>query len=410
MKILVLSTYDVRGGAARAAFRHCQELISRGHDVKMLVQFKDSGAEFVSVPQSPSYKIFPKIRSYADLLPPFLKSGRKVLFSSAKIKSRKVTETVRDFDPDIVHIHWINKGFVELESIPQFNKPVVWTMHDMWAFTGGCHLSDSCIKYREECGACPMLASGSMDDMSRMNYMRKRKVYEDLKSNLIFTTPSSWMKELAESGSLLTGHMVEVVPNGLNTGFFKPLEVLKEDLPIEMKKDARLVIFGALRSTHLKVKGYDLLLEAIKMIETENVEMVVFGGEKKEVESIAGVRIHHIGYLEDEKEIVKWYNAADLTVVPSRFESFGQVATESMACATPVVAFDHAGVRDIIDHQENGYLARPYSIQDFAMGIDWVLTHPDYASLCEHAKNKITGKFTGEKVCMAFEKIYDRLV
>lgn len=405
MKILILSTYDFRGGAARAAFRLCTDLRKRGHEAHMLVQFRDTSEEFVEVPDSLVYKYFPSLRSYADLLPPMIKRGEKVLFSSANVRSDKVTEFIRKFDPDLVHVHWINKGFVRLESIPEFGKPLVWTLHDMWPFTGGCHIPNGCLKYREQCGACPILGSSKEKDMSRENHIRKTDVYRRL-VNVVFTAPSKWMRQVSLESSLLRDAHIITAPNGIDTGIFNTEQPETKKAPAGVSPKSSLLLFGALRSTELKVKGYDLLKEALNYITTGNVELVVFGGERKEPEMIGEIRVHHIGYVENESELADLYRAADITVMPSRMESFGQVATESMACGTPVVAFGHAGLLDIVDHMENGYLARPYSTRDLADGIDAILQSERYAEISHNAVRKVHENFSGEKVCAKFEQIY----
>jgi glycosyltransferase involved in cell wall biosynthesis len=409
MKILLLSTYDIRGGAARAAFRLCEGLIAAGNVVKMLVQSKSGNAGFVEQPDHFSYRRFSKIRGYLDLIPAFIKTGKKVLFSIGWLPSHAVIKKINDFNPDIVHLHWINKGFVNLRSLVGIRKPVIWTLHDMWAFTGGCHYAYDCDRFITGCGLCPILRSGKEKDMSRHLYNRKKEIYQLIPS-LTIVTPSHWLTGLAKKSGIFGSHPVITVPNAINVNIYRNTNRNLAKKSLGLPEHKKLILFNAMNATSDERKGYKYLISALKSMNMSDVEVVIVGADRLSGTEPSGLKVHLLGFVKDTKTMVDSYNACDVFVLPSLQDNLPNTVMESLACGTPVVAFNTGGIPDMIDHKINGYLAEYKSVDDLANGIKWCLYEADARALSDHARQKVLMEFAEEIVIQKHVNLYREML
>ena len=316
---------------------------------------------------------------------------KKILFSSSVLPSKSVLEVIQEEAPDIVHLHWISKGFLQIKSLKEICKPIVWTLHDMWAFTGGCHTPVECTRYEQDCGACPILKSSREHDLSRQNFIRKRETYQKVKS-LTIITPSKWLADCVQKSPLLSGFPVNVIPNLLDIDLFFPENKLIARKHFGIDPDRKIILFGALDATKNKLKGFVELSDALHLIsDKKNIELAVFGSAKQETSSLSGFKVRYFGYISEDADLRRLYSAADVMVVPSSQEAFGQTASEAMACGTPVVAFRTTGLLDIVDHQVNGYLAEYKSAKDLSNGIKWCLNEVMRASFRIMQDKKCSG-------------------
>jgi len=408
MKILLLNTDDISGGAAIAAYRLLKGLQQNGVQAQMLVQSKKSDDYSIIGPQTKWQKAFSKIRPIIDSIPVrFYKQRKKIIFSPAIIPD-SISKKVKNVNPDIVHLHWIASGFIRIETLAKIDKPIVWTLHDMWAFTGGCHYDEDCGKYNKNCGYCPTLGSNKKNDLSYKIFKRKEKSWKNL--NLTIVTPSSWLGECAKKSSLFYKTRVEVIPNGIDLNHFKPIDKnIARDI-LCLPKDKKLILFGALSALSDKRKGFHLLKEALKKLsskENKDIELVIFGSSKLKGEENLGFRTHYLGRLNDEISLSVVYNAADVMIVPSIQDNLPNTIMESIACGTPVVAFNIGGIHDMIEHQKNGYLAKPFNTGDLAYGIKWVLEdNVRWRKLSESAREKVIKEFDIVKIAKIYENLY----
>jgi glycosyltransferase involved in cell wall biosynthesis len=374
----------------------------------MLVQSKKNDDYSVIGPQTKWQKIFGKIRPTLDSIPiRFYKQRKKIIFSPA-ILPDNINKKIQGINPDIIHLHWIAAGFIRIETLAKINKPIVWTLHDMWAFTGGCHYDEECGKYSKNCGHCPTLGSHKKNDLSSKIWRRKKNSWGNL--NLIIVTPSSWLGECAKKSSLFCKTRIEVIPNGIDLNRFKPIDKNMARDILCLSKDKKLILFGALNALGDERKGFLLLKEALKKLsfkENKDIELVIFGSSKPQNEEDLGFETHYLGHLRDEISLVVVYSAADVMIVPSIQEAFGQTASESLACETPVVAFGDTGLLDIVDHQKNGYLAEPFDTGDLADGIKWVLEDDIRRKrLSQNAREKVIKEFDIVKIAKKYENLY----
>ena len=408
MRIILLNTNDIGGGAAIAAYRLLKGLQQRGMEAEMLVQSKKSDDYSIIGPQTKWEKAVSKLRPIFDSIPiRFYKQRMKIIFSSAILQDN-ISKKVKNINPDIIHLHWVAAGFIRIETLAKINKPIIWTLHDSWAFTGGCHITFDCKKYIKSCGCCPTLNSNKKKDLSYKILQRKRKSWKNL--DLTIVTPSSWLGECAKKSSLFCNTRIEVIPNGIDLNRFKPIDKnIAKDI-LCLPKDKKLMLFGAMGAINNQNKGFHLLKKALKKLsskENKNIELVIFGSSKPRNEEDLAFKTHYLGQLNDETSLTLVYSAADVMIVPSIQEAFGQTASESLACGTPVVAFGDTGLLDIVDHQKNGYLAKLFDTGDLAYGIKWVLEdNIRWRKLSENAREKVINEFDIVKVAKRYEDLY----
>jgi glycosyltransferase involved in cell wall biosynthesis len=410
MKIIIVSTYDINGGAARAAYRLHQALLKQGADSQVLVQSKSSDDYRVLEPEKKFKKAFSKSRPILDSLPLRLYKHRtQTLFSPSYLPFSDVVKRINSLNPDVVHLHWIEHGMMRFEDIAKITAPIVWSLHDMWAFTGGCHYDEECGGYKSHCGNCKVLGSKKDNDLSAKIYQWKLKV---LSRNLNLTVVglSRWLAQAARQSSLFKNIPIVNLPNPIDTEKFSPLnKSVARDL-FNLPHDKKLVLFGAMGSTSDPRKGFIKLSSALQNMDAEYTELVIFGSSKPQVSQGFKQKVHYLGQLNDDVSLRVLYSAADVVVVPSLQENLSNAIMESMACGTPVVGFNIGGNGDLIDHQQNGYLANPFDTGDLAKGIEVILNSKKYTEFCQSARNKVLREFDSRIVANQHIDLYEQLI
>lgn len=413
MKVVLLNSSDTEGGAARAAYRLHKGLQGIGVSSQMLVKNKSSGDSNVISSSNSITNKFDKVISTLSNLPLRFYPERNPGIFSTEWLPDSLPAQVAKIEPDIINLHWVCGGYLQVESVPKFNQPLVWTLHDMWPFTGGCHYSEDCDRYTQSCGSCPQLHSHKESDLSRWVWRRKAKAWKSL--NLCFVTPSQWLAKCARESFILKESRIEVIPNGLDTQKFKPINRHLAREILDLPQDKQLLLFGAMQGTGDRWKGFSLLQAAMQELTKsglrDQIELVVFGGSESSQQSDLGFKTHHLGRLNDDITLAIVYSAVDVMVVPSLYESFGQTASESLACGTPVVAFNATGLKDIVDPMENGYLAEPYKSEDLARGITWVLENKErHQKLRAKAREKAEKEFTLDLQARRYLSVYNDIL
>lgn len=413
MKILHLNTFDSFGGAAKATNRLHQGLLGHEIDSRILVQVKKGGDWRITRPPGRISRISGLFRPFIDSLPLFTSPHREAeLFSTATVPDFLLPE-IFSISPDIIHLHWINYGFLRLETLKNLPFPIVWTFHDMWPFTGGCHVDKNCGRYIQKCGVCPQLHSKKQRDLSYRIWKRKHNILENI--NVGVVTPSNWMAECARNSSLFKNRQITVIPNGLNLKSFKPLPKSFARELLNIPNDKTIILFGSINATKDRNKGFHLLQEALLTLKqnknSDSIEIAIFGADEPKDAPDLGFKAHYFGQLFDETSLASLYSAADVTVVPSLQESFGQTASEALACGCPVVAFNSTGLLDIVDHRTNGYLANLFKPDDLAKGIQWVLKDKNrYAELSAAARQKAIKTYDVHKVASQYINLYEHIL
>lgn len=413
MKLAILSTYDSIGGAARAAYRLHKGLLNRGVDSNMLVQKKDTDNGKVFEIKSRKEKIWNEIAIRLNDIPLTKYPKREnYIFSPSLYGGFNENNYIKQYD--LFNVHWVGGGFQSIDSITNITKPIILTLHDSWAFTGGCHIPYPCEKFTTKCGACIKLGSNKDTDLSTRIWQKKMDAWQ--KKNIVLVGDGNWVANNAKNSTIFKNNRVEVIHPGLDLDVFKPLDKKNCRDILRLDQYCNVILFGAVNSTKDKNKGFEYLIEALKMysqndLVKKNTKLLVFGAsEGTNIENF-GIEIKYIGKVFDDITLSILYSAADVMIVPSIIESFGQTASESFACGTPVVAFDTSGLKDIIDHQVNGFLANAYNPNSLSEGIKWVLE--DKQRLIELSRNsriKAQDKFSIEKYVESYYNLYQSVI
>ena len=296
--------------------------------------------------------------------------------NSLNVTRNRLLGRIEDLQPDIVHLHWVSSGFLRIEDLPRIaaKYPVVWTLHDMWAFGGAEHVAYADVRWKTGYTTENRDPAAKGPDWNRWVWNRKRKAWAGLTIHTIGV--SRWMDESVKASRLfqeIPGFR-RMIHNGLDESVFHPAAVSSRPELIDSESNKRPwhILFGA-ASQKDQTKGGGFLLQALQILleRGHDMKLVTFGtgGVPGEI----GVPVENRGKISEPSELAKLYASADVVVVPSRLESFGQVAAEALACGTPVVCFDTSGLQDIVDHKKNGYRARCDDATDLAEGIRWCL-------------------------------------
>ena len=411
MRVLHVTNYDNLGGAGIAAYRLHTALRKAGVDSRMLVRTKGSSDPFVSEIGSRRSEVGGQKTADRNRFQRFerLQRARRA-FQRLPVRARgwmgaKLTKALgmegcslnifptglhkvlNASDADVIHLHWVNNEMISIKEVAKIKKPLVWTLHDCWPFLGAEHHSSEW----NDAGVSEYWSRGVGDGGQTPTTSNQQSVTRDKLYNAVnkyifrlkerawkqlrisFVAPSSWMAEQVWQSRLFSDVPIAVIPNCLNLNVFQPLEKTECRRRWNLPQDKKLILFGAYNPMDLN-KGMDLLEKALLAMpesDRNGVELAVFGADGSH--DIAELKTHWLGVVSFEEEMAELYNTADAVCVPSRRESFGQTASEAMACGVPVVAFRTSGLKDIVDHQENGWLADPYDAEDFCRGIRWIL-------------------------------------
>jgi len=302
MKIVLISTADVQGGAPRAAYRLHQGLQRIGVDSQMLAQYKYSNDKTVIAPTTRLGQSIARTRIAVDRVPEKLYPRRQKAGLSPQWLPDQIVPKITKLNPDIINLHWIGEAFLQIETIGKFKQPLVWTLHDMWTFTGGCHYSGECDRYTGNCGACPQLVSDQDWDLSRWVWQRKAKAWRNL--NLTIVALSSWLTNCARDSSLFKDLRIELIPNGIDTTVYRPINQQIARELLNLPQDKPLVLFGSLKATSDPRKGFHRLQAALQDLSQsewqDKLDLVIFGASEADNPMDVGFPTHYLGTLNDD--------------------------------------------------------------------------------------------------------------
>ena len=405
-RVLMVSYSDAAGGAARAAYRLLRGLRDQGVNARMLAMetltgdpaVKASGDRLGLVPRRP-----------LDRLPLHLAMRRpRPMFSLAWVPDH-LRRQIDRLSPGLVHLQWIGGGMLRIESLARLGRPLIWTMHDMWLFTGGCHYDEGCGRFAESCGRCPALRSSGPWDLSRWVLRRKRRAWRGLPITLV--APSRWLADRASASSLFRDWPVRVIPNGLDLELFQPVDPGLARRLFGLPPGRSYLLFGAFDPEGERRKGFGLLQAALQRLADagwrERLELLVVGASAPAVPLDLGLRTHYLGILRDEISMVLALAAADAVVVPSTQENLPNMALEALACGRPCVGFEVGGLPEIVEDGVDGRLARPSDVEDLAMAIAWVLEDEERRwGLAMAARRKAEQTFDLRTVARRYAELY----
>jgi glycosyltransferase involved in cell wall biosynthesis len=322
---------------------------------------------------------------------------------------RKIMDDER---PDIVQLHWIGGSAFRLTSLEGIRIPVVWRLSDQWAFCGVQHLEPDPSTYSRP---APRRANWFSRRKNISEHVRHSKwVTYNTIDNLVLVCPSHWLASETRRSALLGNRPVELIPTSCDTELFSPKDRNACRAALGLSADKHIVLVGATSmGTHWK--GLDLFVAAMEQLSAGNpdgraLEVLTFGQDPFDVPQLKGsVDVSHLGPIRDRRLMSILYCAADVFAAPSRMENLSNAVLESLACGTPVVAFDIGGMPDMIDHKMNGYLAAPFSTADFAGGIRWALDQREREGVRVTCRQKVLNGFSVEQEIGRYIALYERL-
>lgn len=407
MKVLHVNHSDINGGAARAAYRIHHALRDSGVDSTMVVNVAAAGDWTVEGPSGKVNKgviarVRPRIR---NLLLKTLRTQNPIIHSLAILPSNWV-ERINASDAHVVHLHWIGE-MLSIADISRIKKPIIWTLHDMWAFCGAEHYTED-NRWQEGYHASNRPSHESGFDLNRWTWQRKRKHW---KAPFQIVTPSQWLGDCVSKSALMPDWPVKVVPNPIDTQSWQPINQSLARQLYHLPQNVSLLLFGAMGGGQDPRKGFDLLLTALGHLhQASKLELVVFGQREPKQPIESGFTVHYVGHLHDNLSLQLLYSSVDAMIIPSRQDNLPNTGIEAQACGTPVVAFNVGGLPDIVDHQKTGYLATPFNTHDLAAGIQWVLAQRETGDLGQQVRKHAVAKFSAPVVAEQYRAVYAQII
>lgn len=366
MKIVHLVSKD-NGGAARAAFRisAAQNLI--GHESSVVVLHKEKNSDAHELIRTRyGWLLFKAYRKINELM---MKKMNLSGFFYEPIVGLPISSSQLIQNADVINLHWVNDGMLtysEIRKLSLTGKKIIWTMHDMYSFTAGCYYDKECGQYKEECGHC-ILAKKHIKKHIKHLYKKKKMIYDT--ANISFVGCSHWISKCASESALLKNHRVTTIYNPIDRAVFSPVDKEEARKAFNIVTKKKVIIFGAMSSDSDPRKGFAHLKDALRYLDPERYLLVIFGNDGATAID-KRYEIIEIGKITSDRKLACLYSAGDVFVAPSIQENLSNAVMESLACGTPVVAFNIGGMPDLIKPEYNGYLAKPYDSKDLARGID----------------------------------------
>ena len=412
MRIMIVNASDVIGGAARAALRLHKSLMADGLESRMRVGIKKSDIISIDGPKNKLGKAIGLARPFLGQVFMGLQKADRAIFHSPAILPSCVVDKINTSPADVINLHWVCDEFLSVEDIGRIRKPLVWTLHDMWAFSGSEHYGPDNSNARWQNGYTKDNRPSSHKgfDIDRWVWRRKQQAW---RHHIQIVTPSRWLSECVKASYLMRDWPVSVIPNVLDCRQFQPWPKLLAREILGLPPNVTLVLFGAMEGVNNFIKGWDLLRPALARIANEHVGVngVIFGQNEPAHPPNLGLPLHWMGHLNDDATLALLYSAGDVMVVPSRQEAFGQTGSEAQACGCPVVAFDCTGLQDVVEHRVTGYLAKPFDTVDLANGIKWVIENKKrYESLSSAARERALRLWAPEVVTPRYRAIYEAVL
>lgn len=406
MKVYAVNRSDRVGGAARAAYRIYQAVGQAGIDSHMFVDLAYSGDWAVHGPSNKIAEVGAIFRPLlGGLLTKTLITDNPALHSPACIPSMWPKQ-INASDADLVHLHWVNEEMLSVGDVRRIDKPVVWTLHDMWAFCGAEHTTED-VRWRDGYTRNSRPVGERGFDLNRWVWRRKSKAW---RKPMHIVAPSTWLAECVRQSALMSEWPIAVVPNPIDTDVWQPVEKQLARNLFGLPVDGPLLLFGAMDGCKNPMKGFDLLQQALLYLrgQIQNLQLVVFGQQAHAASEKLCYPVHFVGHLHDDLSLRVLYSAADVMVNPSRQEAFGQTASEANACGTPAVGFDNSGLVEIISHKRNGYLAKAFDPEDLAAGIFWLLEDRQrFVQLSAAARQDAISRFSYPVVARQYLQVYE---
>lgn len=424
MKVSHVNATEYEGGAARAAHRIHRSLVDHGPalDVQSTLRVLAKQSLDPSVIGGQPGAMGPIRRRLLARLEARVSRGFSTMNPTLHSVAWKETGLGREMNAsnaDLVHLHWLGNHTLSIEEIGRLNKPVVWTLHDQWAFCGAEHYVTPPPtvdeRFAEGYTTTNRPAHESGPDLNRLTWQRKRRAW---RRPMQIVCPSNWLAQCAQRSALMREWPITVIPYPTDLKVWAPCDQTHARILLGLPLDRPLVLFGAIGGTRDPRKGADLLQTALRSLKSgasetplARLELVVFGQSRPDEAPDLGFPIHFSGHLHDDISLRLLYAAADVLVVPSRQDNLPNTGMEAHACGTPVVAFRTGGLTDIVEDRVTGALADPFDPASLAEAIAWVLEDPQRKRhLGIAARQRVERLWNPSRVAGLYAEVYRQVL
>ena len=281
-------------------------------------------------------------------------------------------------EADIIHIHWVLKGFLSFETVEKLThlgKPIVWTCHDLWPFTGGCFYLWGCENLPGGCGNCPYMNNPSPNDISHFLLLNKIKLFE--RANVNWVSPSRWLSDIARTSPVLNSNTIfSVIPNPIRVSDYEVAELnTKNKLKTEMglKPEIFTILFSAANLEN-PAKGFNDFKNIMNLLTGFDVQVIVVGRSKKDVQ--LPLPFYYAGYVRETARVKELFAASDLYITTSHEDNLPTTVMESLACGVPALGYAIGGVPELISHGETGFIFPKGDFNAMANGVKELLNNP----------------------------------
>ncbi len=420
LNICLINTYDIVGGAARAAYRLHKGLTLQNHNSIMLVRKKKSqdmsvlALDTISDEDKAEEEIFSVIQK--QLINQNRTDISDTLFS-LPYPGYDLSDTNLIRSADVINLHWVSyfQSVESIASLLSLHKPVVWTLHDQWAFTGGCHYSAGCEKYTQQCERCPQL----LDDSDRLPEMILKNKLNYFDRSLVIVSPSNWLAQCTRKSTVFKNCRIEVIPNGLDIDTFRPTNKVQAKKDLSINPETTTILFGAISHTK-KRKGFQQLCKAFdychksekfaELIRTGKVRIMTFGTADSLMKEV-GIPAVSFGHTNSDERLAVIYSAADFMVLPSLEDNLPNIMVECLSCGTPVIAFETGGVPDAVKHNQTGYLAATFDTDEMGSYILDMLFRPEIRKrMSSNARELAENHFSMQMQTNGYLKLFNDLI
>lgn len=418
MKVLHLSTDDNSGGASRSAYRLHQALSEQSVESSMRVLRHDTAnARVLSgrTPRTLQKKIVDRIKKQIwEFSIRNWHTENPIMHTFGNTSAGLVTE-INQSSSQLVNLHWIT-DLLSIQDIGEINKPIVWTVHDMWVFCGGEHSTPDTPEARFREGYLssnrPLTESGP--DLNRHAWEKKRAAWAN--QAITFVAPSRWMGTCIKESALFRNADIDVhvVPNPIDAEtVWRPIDKRQARARLGLNPDNHYLLVGSAGGMS-SIKGEDMVGSIIQKLtsHTKNaVELIVFGTTSPALTQNLTGKVHLMGRVTNDVVMADLYSAADVMMIPSRQDNLPNTAIEAQACGVPVVGFNIGGVPDIVVHGRGGWVAPSFDLDDFAKGVDWLLENKErYLEVAAFSRNYAVNNFAAKVVADRYIQVYEKVL
>lgn len=396
MNILQISTYDSKGGAAKVAWTLKQELEKRNHRTSIFVAHKlSTSANVYQIPNRLTNRLL-SVALASDL---------------DFFQSDSILQTKQYHEADIIHCHNLHGYYFNLTTLQKMarEKPVVWTLHDMWAITPHCahSFNGPLLNGFYQCPSRNIYPSILWPNEKYLQW-RKKNVYKSVSFEIV--VPSRWLKRKVKA-SILKHQHVSLINNGINTSVFHRYNKAEMRKIVGLPLDKKIILFIADGWEKTKWKGYEYMQQIVEYFKSnKQVLFLIIGGER--IYKRSSSRLHMLPFLTDHSLLAKYYSSADIFLMTSLAENFPLTVLEAMACGVPVVSFDVGGVKEAVIHKKNGYIAKYKDGKDLIRGINYIsgLNKKELETMSLNSIKRVKKYFTLETIVNNYLNLYCSLI